>query len=43
MKQNIGLFWYVVLVVIALALSFGLTYVIATSDMPDWLKFWLLK
>ena len=43
MKQNIGCFWYVLLVVIVLALSLGLTYAIATSDMPDWVKFWLLK
>ena len=43
MKNNMGLFWYVVIIVGAIVFSIGFTYVIATSDMPDWLKFWLLK
>ena len=25
-----------------IGLSLGLTYMIATSNMPDWLKWWLL-
>ena len=43
MKHNIGVIWYLVIVIACLALSIGLTYLIATSDMPTWLKFWLLK
>ena len=29
--------------VIVGALSFSYAYLIASSDLPDWLKFWLLK
>ena len=29
--------------VIVGALSFCYAYLIASSDLPDWLKFWLLK
>lgn len=43
MKDNRGIIVYVIICVIILALSIASAYWIATSDLPDWLKFWLLK
>lgn len=34
---------YFVMAVIVLAICFGITYLIATSNLPDWVKFWLLN
>lgn len=33
----------IVLVTVVLLVSLGLTYLIATSDLPDWLKWFLLR
>lgn len=41
-KDNIGCVVYVIMAIIMLAISLGLTYLIGTSDLPNWLKFWLL-
>lgn len=42
-KDNIGCVVYVLAAVISIAISVGIAYWIAVSDMPEWLKFWLLK
>ena len=31
------------LIIILLAISIGITYLIGTSNLPDWVKFWLLS
>ena len=36
-------YWPYLLVIIALVFSLWLTYIIANSNMPDWLKWWLLR
>lgn len=41
-------FWYPfwmpwLIVIVLLGFSIWFTYVISNSDMPDWLKWWLLK
>ena len=41
--DNIGCILYLVIAVITIAVSIGMAYWIAVSDMPEWLKFWLLK
>lgn len=42
-EDNIGCVMYVAIAIIVLAASFGLAYLIGTSDLPIWLKFWLLS
>ena len=34
---------YLLPIIIVAVLSLGISYWIATSDLPDWFKFWLLK
>lgn len=34
---------YIVIAVLILGAAFGVTWMIATSDLPDWVKFALLK
>lgn len=43
MKYNIGCVIEAVIVIVIFAICIGLTYLIATSDLPLWMKFWLLK
>lgn len=43
MKDNKGLIAGALVVLVVCALSFGFAYWVAASDLPDWLKFWLLK
>ncbi len=43
MKDNKGLIGYILLVALICLLCVGYSYWIATSDLPDWFKFWLLK
>lgn len=33
----------VLLGLLLLGVGIGITYLIANSDLPDWVKFWLLK
>lgn len=35
--------WYYVGVILVLAICVWLTYLIGTSDLPDWVKFLLLR
>ena len=42
MKDNKDIIGIVLLVVLVAALSLAYSYWVATSDLPDWLKFWLL-
>ena len=42
-EDDIGCVIYVLVAVIIIAISVGIAYWIAVSDMPEWLKFWLLK
>lgn len=42
-EDDIGCVIYVLVAVISIAISVGIAYWIAVSDMPEWLKFWLLK
>lgn len=39
----IAILFYVVLIALVFGVAIGLTWLIATSDMPLWLKFLLLK
>lgn len=34
---------FVIIAIILIALSFWITYLIGTSDLPNWVKFWLLS
>lgn len=43
MKDNTEIVVRLIIAVIGIALSLVLTYWIAESDLPFWLKFWLLK
>lgn len=43
MKNNVSLVGSIILVVVVLLISLGLTYLIATSNLPDWLKWFLLR
>lgn len=43
MKDNKGLIFIALFILLITGLSFAFSYMIATSDMPDWLKFCLLK
>ena len=42
-EDNIGCVIYVILAIILLAVSLGSAYLIGTSNLPDWVKFWLLS
>lgn len=33
----------IIVAVIVIGVSVGFVYMIATSNLPDWLKFWLLS
>lgn len=39
----IAILFYVVIAVLILGVACGVTWMIATSDLPDWVKFSLLK
>lgn len=41
-RENIGCVIYILFILISLGVCFGLTYLIAESDLPFWVKFWLL-
>lgn len=34
---------YIISAIIAIAIVGGIAYAIIASDLPDWLKFWLLR
>ena len=42
-NEGCGCFVFVIGMLLILAILFGYGYLIATSDLPDWVKFWLLK
>ena len=49
-RKRLGDFWLNFLTlliwcapIIGLAISLLIVYLIATSELPDWVKFWLLK
>lgn len=43
MKNNSGLIFYILSMVIVVIICGLLAYLISTSDLPEWFKFWLLK
>lgn len=38
-----GTIVYIISAIIAIAVVAGIVYAIIASDLPDWLKFWLLR
>ena len=40
---NADIILFIIVFIIGAALSLGYGYLIATSNLPDWLKFYLLK
>lgn len=42
-KEFLGCMIYILMPVIALAIIFGINYLIAVSDLPEWFKFALLS
>lgn len=42
-EDNIGCVINLIVAVVVLAISFGFVYLIGTSSLPDWVKFWLLS
>lgn len=42
-NNGCGCIVYLLLAILVLTLSLGSVYLIGTSNMPDWLKFWLLR
>lgn len=43
MEDNIGCLMYTIIGIVVLAIGFGFAYLIGASDLPDWVKFWLLS
>ena len=43
MEDNKGCLFYIITAIIVFAISFGFAYLIGTSNLPDWVKFWLLN
>ena len=43
MKNNIGLIFLLLLIVVCIFLSIVITKAIVNADIPLWLKIWLLK
>lgn len=43
MKNNLGLIWLVIFIIIGLTLSGVFAFAVSTSNLPEWFKFWLLK
>lgn len=42
-ESGCAIVFWIILFVAVVAAVYGYGYLIATSDMPDWLKFFLLK
>jgi hypothetical protein len=41
-RENIGCIIYILISLIVFGVGFGLSYLIAESSLPFWVKFWLL-
>lgn len=42
-SDNMGCVVWVLIILIVFGVCFGLTYLIAESNLPEWVKFWLLR
>lgn len=42
-NENEGCGIFVIAAILTIAISFGFAYLISTSDLPVWMKFWLLN